>query len=280
MEKKKIEFSLNKEKALKIAKKAASSKFAIMKDSGFVFKVGAPMMVATVEVEDNAIYVSGASTVANTVYNDICGAIEEEQNAGAQSGKQEAAPTNSGQGSFADNQLKVALAIKVFSELKNEGILTEEEFHKKKVLLLKFAMDCESEYEKTPVLSDSLNVQMNEEISEKTQVDLEAEKEIIEVNDEATKEDENVAEVVKDEKYYDEISEKGKKYFNEDHNFEKAYECFLEASSHNQKAKYNLANICYLNGYGTNKNREEAIRLLKELEAEGYEKASELLKKI
>ena len=154
-DKKEIKFSIPKEKALKIAKKAASSKFAIMKDSGFVFKVGAPMMTATVEVEDGVIYVSGASTVAPTVFNTISDAIEEEENAGGKSDQHQVAPANASQGTFADDQFKVAFAIKTFGELQEKGIITEEEFKKKLDLLLKFATSSEEEYEKKAPSQDS-----------------------------------------------------------------------------------------------------------------------------
>ena len=132
-DKKEIKFSIPKEKAIKIAKKAATSKFAMMEDNGAVFKVGAPMMKATVEVGDGVIYVSGkgaAGPIANTIYGLIEDAIEEAQNSNSSPAQQAAPQMN------VEDQIKIVEAIKGFKELLDAGIITQEEFESKKKELL------------------------------------------------------------------------------------------------------------------------------------------------
>ena len=132
-DKKEIRFTIDKQKALKIAKKAATSKFAMMKDNGFTFKVGSPMMTATVEVMDGVIYVSGIGPgipVANTVYNEIQSAIEEAQE---QPSNGSGANTNT---VSIDDQKKIVALLKEYKELLDMGVITQEEFDAKKKELL------------------------------------------------------------------------------------------------------------------------------------------------
>lgn len=55
-------------------------------------------------------------------------------------------------------------------------------------------------------------------------------------------------------------------------NYDKAFELFLEIGNWNLEAKYNLAYM-HLQGYGTVKNEEKGIKLMKEAASEGYSKA-------
>ena len=137
--KKQVTFSIDKQKALKIAKKAVTAKFAIVKDDGFTFKVGAPMMTATIEVGDGVITISGGgpgATIANTAYEEINNAFEEMQE------QEQAAPVNSAPAASQpkpfsiDDQLKIVEVLKAFKELLDSGIITEEEFTRKKTELL------------------------------------------------------------------------------------------------------------------------------------------------
>jgi len=123
-----IKFSIDKKKALRVAKKTASAKFAIMKDNGDTFSVGAPGMTATIEVGNGIIKVSGKDTIVNTVYNDLCFAFEDIE--------EEANKANSQPSHSADDELKIVEAIRQFKELLDDGIITEEEFEAKKKELL------------------------------------------------------------------------------------------------------------------------------------------------
>ena len=139
-EKKEIKFTIDKQKALKIAKKAATEKFAMVKDEGFVFKVGTPSvppMLATVEVTDGVIYVSGkglGGPIAKTIYQYISDAIDDAQS------QPEPSNSNSQQASSQtlsiDDQLKIVEALKGYKELLDAGIITQEEFDVKKGELL------------------------------------------------------------------------------------------------------------------------------------------------
>ena len=86
-------------------------------------------------------------------------------------------------------------------------------------------------------------------------------------------------EVVKNDAYYEQLTDRAKKVFNNG-NYEKGYKMLLEASEKNNRAKYYLAKFCYAKGWGTKKNIEEAKRILTELAEQGDEKAIEALKEI
>ena len=78
-----INHSLPIQKAVTLAKKAATSKFTMMKDEGNTFTVGAPMMTATVVVTESTIEVEGkggGKMVATTVSSEIKLAIEDAMN--------------------------------------------------------------------------------------------------------------------------------------------------------------------------------------------------------
>ena len=136
--KKEIKYSIDKEKAIKIAKKAASGKFAILKDNGASFKAGSPGMTALVEVEDGVIYVSGGwlgGPIANTIYTEICNAIDEANESSNSTNASNQSSVNK-QDLNIDTQLKVAEALIKFKQLFDSGIITEEEFNNKKKELL------------------------------------------------------------------------------------------------------------------------------------------------
>lgn len=79
---------------------------------------------------------------------------------------------------------------------------------------------------------------------------------------------------------YEAIADQGKDYFNVQHDYKKAFECFEKASVGSMRAKYNLAYLCYYKGYGVKKDEKKAVQLLKELVAAGYDKAADTLEKI
>lgn len=141
-DKKEIKFSIDKQKALKIAKKAATEKVAMVKDEGFIFKVGTPSvppMIAVVEVTDGVIYVSGkgfGATIAQTVYQLISQAIEEAQENSNSNSSASNASQQSSSALSAEEQLKIVEALKGYKDLLDSGIITQEEFDAKKKELL------------------------------------------------------------------------------------------------------------------------------------------------
>ena len=267
--KKEVNFTIDKQKALKIAKKAATEKFAMMKDEGFTFKVGAPMMTATVEVGDGKITVTGGgpgATVAETVYQCINSAfedLEESQSAGAAPSNNVGAQPQVQVRAFSiDDQLKIVEVLKAFKELLDSGIITEEEFNKKKTELLEATS-----------------------ISSGIQVVSQKEGPVTSFNGQtaagngASNEPNSSPEGAGEPIDYEALADQGKEYFNVTHQYEKAFECFSKAAAGSPRAKFNLY-ICYLYGYGTSKNIELAVKYLTEAAEEGFEKAAEELKKI
>lgn len=140
--KKEIKFSIDKQKALKIAKKAATLKFGMVKDEGFTFKVGTPSvppMIAVVEVSDGVIFISGkgfGSTIANTIFGEISNAIEEAQENSNSNSSASNASQQSSSALSAEEQLKIVEALKGYKDLLDSGIITQEEFDAKKKELL------------------------------------------------------------------------------------------------------------------------------------------------
>lgn len=181
-DKKEIPFTIDKQKALKIAKKAATEKFAMVKDEGFVFKVGTPSvppMIAVVEVTDGKIFISGkgfGATIAKTIFQYISDAIDDAQS--------QSEPSNAGatqtapQGLSIDDQLKIVEALKGYKELLDAGIITQEEFDTKKEELLSKNMntsnnkavpknDASGQVSKQELITPSSEVVVDEEFKEK-----------------------------------------------------------------------------------------------------------------
>lgn len=150
-----FEHNLGKDKALKLAKRAASGKFAIMKDEGYTFKVGAPMMTATITVTDTTITVSGGGAggpVAQTIAGEIEMALEDANEKASASApaaqsasaapQQQSAPASEKQAAspleYLDYQSKSIELLKQYKELFDSGILTEEEYNTQKSDILNF----------------------------------------------------------------------------------------------------------------------------------------------
>lgn len=147
-----INYNFDKKKAIVLCKKAISGKVAILKDDGDVLKVGAPMMTASIVIGDNTIEISGkgpGATIANTCASEIEMAVEEYQE--SHSGQTPApetfapAPNQAPQGKgtitadeYLEYQNKIIPLLKQYKELFDTGILTEEEFQRKKEDLLNF----------------------------------------------------------------------------------------------------------------------------------------------
>lgn len=54
-----IPYKLSDREAILLVKKAVSSRFGILKDTGNVLKVGAPMMTATIKIGNGVVEING-----------------------------------------------------------------------------------------------------------------------------------------------------------------------------------------------------------------------------
>ena len=274
--KKEIPFNIDKQKALKIIKKAATQKFAIVSDNGFTFKIGSPGMTATIEVLDNMVSISASgfgTTIGNTAVSDIESALEDagnESNSSTEKSTSAETESNVSKASL-DDHFKIIEILKAYKELLDSGVLTQEEFDAKKTELLNYGgsknLKASQEEHKSIVEKPIIKTE-SEEIVDNKNPEEKSSEEIAEVSDNAGIEK------------IEEIYEKGKLLFNEEKKYAEAYECFLEAAPYVQAAKFNLANLYYLKGYDGRKDKNKAVQLLQELADEGYEKAIKALKTI
>ena len=165
--KREIRFSISKEKAIKVAKKAASSKLAITNDDGAAFTVGAPSMKALVEVGEGVIRIYDigvTASTADTIYELIEKAIEEAQDHDYDLASRTVARIN------VDDQLKIVDAIKGFKELLDAGIISQEEFdYKKKELLQANGQSVEKTQQIFPRQKESPSVCNDDERKENTE---------------------------------------------------------------------------------------------------------------
>ena len=76
------------------------------------------------------------------------------------------------------------------------------------------------------------------------------------------------------------LADEGRRYFNEEKNYQKAYECFEKAASGSTRASYNLGYLCYYLGNGVEQDQELGITLMKEAAKLGYQPAIERLKEL
>ena len=134
--------SLGKKAAALLCKKAISGKVGILKDSGDVLKVGAPLMAATIEITDTEIKISGsaaASMIAQTCASEIEIALSEQSSsAPASVPSSNAGPVQSAfdEKTYFETQDKIIETLRKYKELFKEEIITEEEFLAKKKELL------------------------------------------------------------------------------------------------------------------------------------------------
>ena len=157
-----INYSFDKQTAIRLVKKAISGKAAILKDNGDVLKVGAPMMTATITISDNTITVSGSlagAMIANTCASEIEMAVEEyqanhpnsnsapqptpapqpaPQSTPATNGTTSATSTEHTLQEYFDYQERAIGIMKSYKDLLDNNIITQEEFDAKKSEILNF----------------------------------------------------------------------------------------------------------------------------------------------
>lgn len=133
---KNISHSLNIKDALRLAKKACSSKFAIMKDEGNSFTVGSIGMTAKIIVSEKNIVVSGSGLggpIANTCSSAIEEAISDYADAKEEKNTNQSQNNN---GSIYDEQIKITMLLKNYKDLLDAGIISKDEYEIKKASLL------------------------------------------------------------------------------------------------------------------------------------------------
>lgn len=166
-----IEHNFGKEESIRLAKKAMSGKFAIIKDEGDVLKAGAPTAPVKIEFFDSKIVLSGkilSNLFVTGIANEIELFFDEYKNNNSQannvsnndkristeeSTKEESvdksvdnqvkdnSPKSNNSYSlkeYFDYQEKGIAIIKSYKELLDSDIITQEEFNEKKTEILNF----------------------------------------------------------------------------------------------------------------------------------------------
>lgn len=145
--KKIINYNFDKNSAIRLVKKAISGKFAILKDDGNTLKVGAPMMTATIKIDDNTITIEGSGAggaVASTCATEIEMAVEEYQEKNSSTTNKDPNTTTNTTvdkttiEEYFSYQEKGINIIRSYKHLLDENIISEEEFNEKKAEVLNF----------------------------------------------------------------------------------------------------------------------------------------------
>lgn len=129
-----IEYNFDKKIATRLIKKAISGKFAIVKDTENLIKVGTPpFMVAQITINDKNVVVSGsgaASPVASTCATEIQTSFEEYKESGGNS------KNNVSNGSQLSQIIEVVNLLKGYKELFDLQLIDQNTFEECRDILL------------------------------------------------------------------------------------------------------------------------------------------------
>ncbi len=143
-----VNFSFDKATAMKLARKAISSKMAVLSVSDSLIKAGTPpLMVVKLKFSDNSVEFSGSKVLLGAAKNAV--ELEFDEHSGQNNASASSQQVAKNPNQFQDNQAvdpakyleyqeKTIQLLKQYKNLLDENVLSQEEYELKKEELLNF----------------------------------------------------------------------------------------------------------------------------------------------